>query len=459
MANDISYSRIDADSLERWKTVRDVVAGVQAVRKGDYLPYLNAADKSQENEERNDSYRKRAVFYAATGRTLQGLLGLAFKKDPRLSLPAKLQYLARNCDGVGSSIFQQSQLAVSSILQCGRFGLYVELSEADNAPIIKTYAGESIINWDYDADGLTMVVLQELVSVRKGYEYKKVVQYRELKLVEGLYSVKLWRENEKGELVPYGEEVFPALQGQTLKAIPFQFIGSEDNDPEIDGSPLYPLADLNIAHYRNSADYEDSVFIVGQPQPWISGLSEEWRDFLEKQKIYIGSRSPLLLPAGGAFGFSQPNANPMVKEAMDAKEVQMVALGAKLLDQNAAQVTATQSENDRETSTSVLSMCVANVNEAYQNVIALCAEYMRLSLSDTDRQSSFKINQEFSRISVDPQAITAVVGAWQQGVLPKHDLWDYFRTVGLVATERTNEQLDSEVSSEGPSLGSMNDNG
>ena len=61
------------------------------------------------------------------------------------------------------------------------------------------------------------------------------------------------------------------------------------------------MAALNLAHYRNSADYEDSVFFNGQPQPWMAGLTEEWRDWLKKEGIVIGSRVILPLPENGSF--------------------------------------------------------------------------------------------------------------------------------------------------------------
>ncbi len=60
--------------------MRDVCAGQHRVV--DRLPYINAHDKSPENTDRNKAYRERAVFKNATGHTRNGLLGLAFHKEP-----------------------------------------------------------------------------------------------------------------------------------------------------------------------------------------------------------------------------------------------------------------------------------------------------------------------------------------------------------------------------------------
>lgn len=465
---DITYSKIPTDALERWAVVRAVIAGDQAMRKGGFLPYLNAADLSAENKERNASYVERAVFYGATGRTLDGLIGIAFRKDPSHALPERLQYLLADADGSRNSIYQQSQAVAANVLEVGRHGLMVDFDAKLSRPVIKSYAAESIINWRYDGGQLSLIVLMETVEEPDGYGAKEVTQYRELALENGVCVCRLWRINDDGQAQVYqaidvntGEltdAVVLRSQAKTLDFIPFRFTGSRNNDAEIDASPLYALAMLNVAHYRNSADYEDSVFFVGQAQPWIAGLTEDWRDHLESQKVaYIGSRAPFLLPQGGTFGFAQPAPNTLVKEAMDQKEQQMIALGARLLDQTTRTTTATESENDKEVSTSVLSMCIANVNEAYQTAIGWCAVLLGTPLTGEEQQASYKISQDYSRAKIDSQAIAALVAAWQAGAIAKPDLRAYLRSEGILAVERTDDDVDGDLLEEGPALGVMGD--
>jgi hypothetical protein len=100
--------------------------------------------------------------------------------------------------------------------------------------------------------------------------------------------------------------------------------------------------EINHGHYRNSADYEDSVWFCGQVQPYMTGLDTNWRDHLEKKGVKIGSRSPLLLPKEGSFGYAQAQPNMLAKEAMDSKRDYMVQLGARLIEQNATAKTATR---------------------------------------------------------------------------------------------------------------------
>lgn len=485
--DDVSYSRIPPEATERWTTVRDAVAGDQAVRAGSYLPTLNSFDQTQANIDRNAAYKQRAVWYPATGFTLEGLIGLAFRVDPQTNLPDYLKYLTTNADGAGISLYQQAQDSLAHNVSVGRHGLYVDFAEGMGKPVIKPYTAENIINWGYDFTGgkveLNLVVLYESVEVRDGFALKYIPQWREIALEDGKAICRVWRHsdptNTKSAKVQQKfrdpnrnnievDQIELRSKGKVLNYIPFAFIGSQNNDASIDQSPLYGLAQVNMAHFRNSADYEDSVFFVGQAQPWLSGLDQEWRNFLQNpyytdetgkqvytgQKMYVGSRAPMMLPVNGAFGFAQAEPNSLVGDAMKTKEDQMIKIGARLIEATQAGKTATGENNDREATTSVLSMCVANVNEAYQKCIVWCAAYLDKVLDAAD---AFKINQDFVQAAADPQIMSELVKSWQTGIMAKNDVRAYYRKLGLIPTERKDEDIDSDITAEGPALGTMGD--
>jgi len=488
---DVSFNRVPIAIKERWSVVRDVVSGDNELRGDTYLPMLNATDASVENIARNKAYRTRAVWYPATQFTLEGLVGLAFHRDPVTELPTELEYLLKDCDGMGVSLYQQSQAVLSNNLAVGRHGLFVDWSEASGHPVIKAYHAESIINWRYDiVDGkatLVMVVLEEEAEEEDGeWGILLVKQWREITINEaGNVQVRLWREDtgvtKTKRLVSMGtvqnaatgeERIIEAVElrsrGKVLTEIPFTFIGSNNNDASIDPAPLYGLAQLNLAHFRNSADYEDSVFFCGQVQPWISGLTEQWRDFMQNpwiidsngerrytgHKMYIGSRSPLLLPQGASFGMAQAQPNSLAKEAMEHKEAQMVAAGARMIEATKGNKTATGENNDREATTSVLSLCVSNVSEAYQRAIGFCAIFMDMAEKKEGYADAFKIQQDFVQLQANPQLMAELTKAWQSGLLAKNDVRDFFRRLGLIATERSNDDIDKDVEEEEP-LGTM----
>lgn len=270
--NDITYVRPEVRAaMPVWKKIRDVCKGADAVKAAgnEYLPFLDPSDKSARNKKRNADYIQRAVFYAITGNTKVGLLGLAFRKDPTMTAPDKLNYLRDNADGAGASIYQQSQQVTENILEAAREGLYTDYAAETDEAIILRYQAESIINWRTKRingrDQLVLVVLRECMEKEDGFAYEDEIQYRELALENGKFVCRVWRKSADAGSFSVTSEYHPKPKGEDFwDEIPFTFVGAQNNDPTIDESPLAALVEINLGHYRNSADYEDSVFFCGQ---------------------------------------------------------------------------------------------------------------------------------------------------------------------------------------------------
>ena len=317
-----------------------------------------------------------------------------------------------------------------------------------------------VINWRAERIGaqyrLTLVVIAETreTVTPDGFGLSAEPQYRVLRLTEVGYTWEIWRAGQKGIELAEGPFVVLDGAGRPWDEIPFTFIGATNNDSSIDAAPLYDLAEVNIAHYRNSADYEDSAYFCGQAQPWMSGLTEEWRDHLQQQGIFIGSRAPILLPQGGQFGFAQAQPNTLAKEAMDQKEAQMVALGARLVQPGSAVKTATEAQGEQEAEHSVLSLACSNVSEAYSKALGWMARFM-----GADGEAALTLSQDFVEQRLDPAMLTALIGAWQSGKLPEADLWEQLRKYGVIDGEKDDETIRGELETQDPGLGLTSDDG
>ncbi|WP_434676216.1 DUF4055 domain-containing protein [Pseudomonas sp. D3-10] len=468
---DVTFTRPEYLAARyRWRLVRDVCKGSETIKAaGDYyLPRPNASDKSQDNKDRYEAYKKRAVFYNATGRTKHSLVGAVFRTWPTLTVPAALDYVSKDIDGQGVSIYQQSQSVIGHLLEAGRHGLLVdyaavepgtvsradELSGRARASVV-SYPAEAIINWKTRQVGgqhlLSLVVLREEVDVdtEDGFGSEQIVQYRVLRLdAAGIYTQEMWKEtSSKAEM---SVSPFAPLNGGGLpwRVIPFQFLGSENNDTSIDDAPLYDMAEVNIGHYRNSADYEEAAYLVGQPQPWMAGLDEQWRDHMESQGVFLGSRAPWILPVNGSCGVWQAQPNTVAKEAMDAKKEDMVSLGARLIERGSAVKTATQADNDSAAEHSVLSLVVSNVSEGYSQCLAWMAEYV-----GAVGETLYKLNQDFSQVSLDAALLAALFNAVQGGRLPASDFWQYLRDRGVIDPEKTDDDIRGELEESTAGLG------
>ena len=461
----VSFIRPElAVTLPKYKIIRDCLAGSEAIKCAGtlYLPMPNASDKSKENRARYEAYKKRAVFYNATNRTLQGMVGQVFMREPVSEIPDQMDIIEDNATGSGVTLEQTAKKTLAFSLSYGRSGLYVDypfmevgatveqIQSGEVRPTISTFDPMSIINWRTVTEGavtkLSLVVLAEAWPFHDdGFEIKTALQFRVLTLNKGTgnYNVEIWREPQPttwamGADIPTGKNFALAegpyepkdAQGQPFKEIPFLFVGSQNNDVNIDNPPLYDLADLNVAHYRNSADYEEACYMIGQPTYWFSGLTESWVDTVLKNKIQLGSTGGVMLPEGGQGGLLQPTPNTMCKEAMDAKEKQMIALGAKLVENVQVQQTATQSRQDQASETSILAAATKNVTAAYQWALAWCGRFMGIEIGD----NAYVLNNDFQITQLSAQDRAELIKEWQSGAITFSEMRAVLRKAGT-ATE------------------------
>lgn len=442
-----------------WAKTRDAVRGSVAIKekKHVYLPVPDPEtldERIGENTMRYRQYIRRAVFTNFTGRTKNALVGAAFRKRPNIELPETLEYLLDDATGDGLGIEQMAKDELSNLLECGRSLLLVDYPQAEEglsleqvnalqlrASIIP-YTAEQVVNWRTDTVNgrklLTLIVIAESYKTDDdefGHEYE--TQYRVLRLREEGYSQQIYREDE-----PYTEEVFPRkADGSVWQQIPAIFVGSKNNDSTIDDAPLSDIADVNIAHYRNSADYEESCFITGQPSLFITHSlnMEEWYEY-NPEGIKLGARSGHVLGDSGSATLLQPNANNLVAEAMRAKEAQMVAIGARIITDRGNNETAEGARIRFASENSVLGDIVNNLSEAIQTCIGWCVEYMGGS-----DQFEFELNSEFYDKSVDPQLIMSMVQLMDRQIISDQDIFMRLKAAGIIDGERTLEDVRDEL--------------
>lgn len=438
MAVDTVLSAL-SDRLPDYELIRDCVAGQRQIKKQGkkYLPDPDETEPDEaERDARYKSYQARAVFYGVTGRTLRGLVGLVFDKDPAIEIPDLLKPVKEDATGSGTTLDQQAQTALADVVGLGRAGILTDYPRAaapttrqdalqgNVRPTIVRYNPEQIINWRTRTVGakvlLSLVVLRESYVVEDdGFAETPGTQYRVLRLTpEGIYTVEIHRDIETKDKTPVIESFTPQDgKGQPLREIPFSFIGAEDNDPCVDRPPLLDIAELNVAHFRNSADYEESVFLIGQPTPVLAGLTKQWVEEALKGRVRLGSRAAIPLPVGGSAELLQAEPNTMAMEAMKHKEDQMIALGAKLLENSGTQQTATEATQDNVMDNSVLGTCARNVSMAYRKALNWAWLYMTGEVVDDPELIDYELNTDFAARMLTAQDRQQIVQAWVQNAI------------------------------------------
>lgn len=467
----VDFQRDDyQESLPSWEMVDTLCDGEASVKRaGEKLlpnPVITTGESQTDIAKIYTRYLERALYVNIVGRTRASLIGAVFRKAPSYSAPANLEYMQADCDGNGLSIYQQSQKSLEDVLTAGRCGLLVDfpvtagaVSVADMASgLVRAnlchYDADCIINWQHTRVGgkslLSKVVLSEKADVTEGFATKSVRQLRELSLDDGVYVVRLWRKNEEKKVwEQYGDDTFPLQSnGQPWQFIPFTFIGAINNDSSIDQAPLYDLACVNRKHYQLGADWYNALYFAGQPQPVISGLTEDWRDWLEKNGIVVGSRAPFLLPEGGTFNYATVTADSAIQKELIDLVATMAMLGARLVQPGEAVKTATQSAGEQEVSHSVVSLAAENVSDAYTQALAWAQMFMGGSGA-----CEYRLSNDLSVIQWDAQILAAVVSAWQSGTIPKSDAIRFMQRIGLADGTKTVDAIIEELDGAGVNLG------
>lgn len=436
-----------------------IIDNIMLTRAKRYLPQPNAEDLSQANIERYRAYVIRAVFYNVTDRTLEGMAGQLFLRDPQVKLPPEVEILKLNSDGGGLTLDQSAYRTVRHVISYGRAGILVDfpvqdgpvtkadIAKGDIQPTITIYNPWDIINWRTEQRGskkvLTLVTLREVIDEEgdDGFQLTTMEQYRVLKLDKtGTHVVEVYKKQSKGfSSVPDATYNPTDASGKPLTEIPFKFIGSENNEPSPNKPPLYNLASVNIAHYRNSADYEESCFIVGQATPVLSGLTQDWVDNVLKGHVTFGSRAAIQLPVGGKAELLQAAENSLPFEAMKHKEDQMVAIGAKLVQLQRKSSSATEKIIETTSESSLLMNVSLNVSQAFEWAISIATGF----LSKAKAEVKYQLNRDFDLTSMTSDDQNALIKEWQSAALSFKEMRAGLRKAGIAT--QTDEEARADI--------------
>lgn len=481
----IDFTRTEVKlRLDKYVLIRDCIAGQQAIKdKGEqYLPRPNPADKSEENKERYKAYKLRAMFLNAVDNTVQALLGQVFSADPVAELPPSMELLNEDADGEGMTLTQRAKKVLAETLALGRTALLVDFPKAlkDEEGVERDFSrqemtdgvaranilqfnAEQVINWRTSlVDGkrlLSLVVIaMKYICYDDGFEIKEDDEWRVLKLVPGetgwQYVCEVWRRNAEApvagsttqpvQFVLYDTYAPRDASGVPLKFIPFTFVGSLNNNDSPDKPPMYDMAVVNIAHYRNSADYEDNVYMLGQGTPVASGLTSTWiKEVWKDEPLQLGSRGIVPLPSGADFKIVCSEENSMVKEAMDQKEKQLAMLGAQLVEQQETQRTLGEAQLEKAVIESVLVQCAKNSAAAVQK----CLRWGALFYGENPETITYELSTDFAINKLTPEERKSLIAEYQGGLLAWEEARNGLRQSGIAYLEdaKARASIDSEA--------------
>ncbi len=455
-------ARIQHPTFERWsgayQKIRDVLDGQDQVQsQGElYLPRPEGMSGSAYS-----AYVKRASFYAVAERTLSGLAGAITRTPPILELPPRLDTMRENATFEGNSFSVLLEEVVSEVLSIGRIALVLDYPAAGakvaEAPYISTFRAEGILDWREEVVGgrkkLTYLRLHE-----DNDDLRDEVEQHLVLTLEPAYTIRRYHVttqrnglgiNQTTE-VQIDDDVVPVVNGSPLFDIPAVIISPYNLKVDVEKPPFLDLVNVNLAHYRNSADYEHSLFLTSQPTPWVAGAINE-----KNKPSTIGSGAFWVLPEGATCGVLEITGAGIgsIKDAMEGKIAQMASLGARMVylgkGRNETSDTASLRVKDE---LSLLASTVSMVEAGLLKLLRLAAEWTQPGTAD---QVVLRMHRDFVSSQMDAGTLTALVKAWQSGAL-SHDslLWN-LKKGELVDPNRSLEEEQALIETETPGMGNI----
>lgn len=481
MAVEIQHTEYKARAAQ-WKRARDAADGEDAVHKAGvvYLPKL----RDQTAEDYN-AYVMRTGFYNATARTISGLIGMLFRKSPKLVIPDGAQEYLKDVDMKGKPFTMFAQDVAEDCLTVGRVGVLVDHAVAPQTevvvtvakatelglrPMMQIYKTESIINWRIDrvnnATVLAMVVLEEMFAFPvgegkpdepfspKSTEFSAVTEKRwrvlDIEPKMKIYRQRIFRKDRNGndQLV---DTIVPLMNGAALPYVPFVIIGPDGVDICAEVPPLMDLINVNMSHYRTTADYEHGCHFTGLPTAWIAG-AENLTPEKEAPAYYVGSTRAWVFSNPdtkvGYLEFSGQGLNSL-KDNLDRKEGQMAILGARMLaPEKKVAETATTSAIHRTGENSSLASIGISVSLALTKALRIFVKWAGIEAKEDAVE--FETNRDFMPITIDAQTLTAIVMAWQQNAISFDTMFDMLQRGDMVESEKTPEEEQKDIAANPP---------
>ncbi len=438
----------------QWQRCRDAVDGTDAIKgRGEiYLPRLG-----KQTDDQYKAYKLRALWYGASARTVQGLSGAVMRKDPVVTLPDGLASYLDDVTKSGVSFSSFAKLTLDEVLKTGRFGVLVDMPQEDTeqqVPFFAPYTAESIVNWATASHNgmqvLMMVVLKECVWEKKAedpYEMVAIEQYRVLRMNHGVYEGEIFRKT-KEDWVSMGV-VVPTRRQQPFNYIPFCFFGPHTLTPTVEKPPLLDLVDVNLSHYRSSADLEHGRHFCGLPTPWVAG-------FPAQTELMIGSSIAWVATdpnaKAGMLEFTGQGLQALEK-AIEEKKRDMAVLGARMLEEQKNSVEAEGTIKTRLAGEQSELKSIANTVSAGLSIsLQWAAAWAGLSLEKGKKKITAQLNTDFFDQKMSFAELTQLVGSWQQGAMSFKTLYYNMERGEVTRPGVTAEQELEEIKSQMPTI-------
>lgn len=467
-----------------WDLIRDVMAGERRIKEmgKTYLPPLSDTAGTS-----YDEYRERAVFVNMLARTVNGLVGTLYRRQPKvLGLKDALLRGSAQITPDGASVVSFGKTVATELTPIGRVGILVDMDpNGVNPPYMTYYIAENILSWKTEfVDGrerLVYVLLREVIDdfnyfgvagstapapvdaprkvgsrqtriartpVDSGATPSLRAQFRVLSLENGAYVQRIYKTTIDRGVEVIGDEpvvIRPTRRGNPLDFIPFTIVGTAGVSAKVTKPPMLDIANLNVSHYKSSAQLEHGRFFTALPVYYAPARAGE-----EGGEYTVGPSMVWEVMPGEKPGILEYYGTGLreLANSLAEKEQHISQLGGRIMG-----ITKDQGSQSPE----VAALTHANEVSVLTTIGDALSEGMTAALrqwawwQDMDAAEllkvEFRMNRDYATSNIGAREMRAIAVLYQSGVLPVEEMHRVFQESELISEQTSVEDFVSMLKS------------
>jgi hypothetical protein len=377
-------------------------------------------------------YRERAQLYNASGMTVESFMGMLYRKPPVFGyepIDEDIQNEIRSkvlkrVTPDNRSFTDLCRTISEEVIITNKVGILVdfpstirdrelsrlEYEELNLTPKVSVYNAETIINWTnttVDDEVIPLLFVLDESGIEFDYEkftFVEVEQYRILLLEDigndFIYHQILVKNTSKSNTTKKKFEVIdkvtPMKEGRVLNRIPFYVIDKDGLNYDVTGeSIINDLVDVNLGHYRNSADLEHNLYLLGLKTLVLPGYSTDTYGPPSVGGVLTG-------PMGFKPFMIEPSSDSGIEKEMQNKEQRMAVLGSQAISQRGKYVQSAATAKINSASEASILASLANFqSDVLTTVLNLILEWSGYS----DVKGTVHINTDFYDDIITPDSV------------------------------------------------------
>lgn len=466
--------------VPKWTKSRDTIEGEERVceKITTYLPVPPGLNEgattalvsgSRVIHTRYSFYASFAEFPEIVGPTIEAFQGIIHDNNaPKIELPPELRYLIQNATVDGSTLLQLWKTVTRELLSGGRISLLGEIHEETDQVVLCPYVAETLINWREEVKrnggDVELIVFREFRSEptpEDEYILKDKVYYRELRLEDGKYVVRVWKaEDTLADATVVQDDdtdalgfVSPMLLGGAFDFIPITVLNANGLGLEYGPIPALPLAKIALSIFRKSATYHRALYVKGDPQAVIAADMDE-----EDLPTTVGGGELWLIPAGGQAKYLDIDGQgiPMNRQSIQDLFERFMREGGRLMEQvdkiNPSESGVAVEKRLNAQQVTLVSL-VIEAGLGMQTALRMLGK-MRGMSEEAVEKIIFEPNLKFAASPIDGDELVKIITAKNQGLVLSHkSIHERIAAAGV--TNKTYEEEVAEIEKEEPPLGML----